>query len=257
MLEGAFLAVVVPAYNEERLIAKTLATIPGFVDLVIVVDDASTDRTFEVASMFADRRVRATRHPENRGVGAAIVTGYRMALQAGAEAIAVMAGDAQMHPDDLARLALPVVRGQVEYAKGDRFGHPDARQVIPRARSIVGRALSSLTRRAAGLSALSDSQCGYTVISARAVQAIDLGAIFPRYGYPNDMVGKLALAGMSIQDIAVRPVYGEEKSGVRPWHVAMILGLIARIAWARLSEPRVLAEGPPARSALPASTEPQ
>ena len=227
---------VVPAHNEERLLTKTLTTMPSFVDDVIVVDDASTDRTFEVASSLASERIRIHRHPANRGVGSAIATGYRLALDAGAHAIGVMAGDAQMHPDDLVALALPVVRGETDYAKGDRFSHPAARRVIPIERSIAGRVLSALTRRAAGIVVLSDSQCGYTVISARAARSIDLDAIFPRYGYPNDLLGKIASCGLKICDVPVRPIYGDEKSGVRPWHVAVILGIIARTAWDRRSQ---------------------
>jgi glycosyltransferase involved in cell wall biosynthesis len=233
MLEGARLAVVVPAHNEERLLQRTLITMPSFVDDVVVIDDASTDRTFQVASALADGRIRVHRHRANRGVGAAIVTGYRLALEAGALAIGVMAGDAQMHPEDLAGLALPVVRGETDYAKGDRFSHPEAHRVIPVERSIAGHALSALTRRAARLSSLSDSQCGYTVISARAARQIDLDAVFPRYGYPNDLLGKIAAQGLRIRDVPVRPVYGDETSGVRPWHVVVILGIIARIAWDR------------------------
>jgi glycosyltransferase involved in cell wall biosynthesis len=238
MLEGARIAVVVPAYNEERLVLATLSSIPDFVDWIFVVDDASTDRTSSVASSFSSSRVRVERHEVNRGVGAAIVTGYRLAMGAGADVIAVMAGDAQMHPDDLANLVLPVVRGEVDYAKGDRLHHPDARRIMPRDRFLVGHALSWLTRRAAGLADFSDSQCGYTAISLRAAQAIDLGDLFPRYGYPNDIVGKLAVAGLAIRDVPVRPVYGSEDSGVRPWHVAVILGLIGRIVYNRATATR-------------------
>src|SRR5450432_3685940 len=140
MLEGARIAVVVPAYNEERLVATTLSSIPDFVDVIIVVDDASADRTRAVASLLSDPRIRVERHAENRGVGAAIVTGYRLALAAAADVIAVMAGDAQMHPDDLAGLVLPVVRGEVDYAKGDRLHHPDAHRVMPRGRFVVDKA---------------------------------------------------------------------------------------------------------------------
>src|SRR4051812_16570304 len=95
---------------------------PSFVDQVIVVDDASGDRTsFEAARAGSAEVIR---HPENRGVGAAIVTGYRRALERGASVVAVMAGDGQMHPDDLAAVVLPVVRGEADYVKGNRLAYP-------------------------------------------------------------------------------------------------------------------------------------
>ena len=246
MLEGARIAVVVPAYNEERLIAKTLATIPSFVDAIVVVDDASHDETAEVARSHGSPRVRVIRHATNRGVGASIVTGYRASLRAGADVIAVMAGDAQMHPDDLRALSLAVSRGETDYAKGDRMSHPEARRIMPAARFWVGRVLSFLTRRATGLATFSDSQCGYTAISARAIALLDLDDLFPRYGYPNDLVGQLVLSGQRIRDVPVRPVYGDEASGVRFWHVAVILGLIVRIAYRRLSRRSEVAPAPAA-----------
>jgi glycosyltransferase involved in cell wall biosynthesis len=206
---------------------------PRFVDEIIVVDDASRDRTAEAARSCADPRVQVTTHAANRGVGAAIATGYRLALRAGADVVAVMAGDAQMHPDDLAPLALPVVRGEVDYAKGNRLDHADARH-MPLARRLAGRALSRLTGWAAGIE-LSDSQCGYTVVAARALERIDLDALYPSYGYPNDLLGKLVLAGCSTRDVPVRPVYATETSGIRPWHLAVITGLIARTAWRRIA----------------------
>src|SRR5262245_51881614 len=121
MLFDARVGVIVPAYNEERLLARTLASIPGFVDAIFVVDDASADATAEVAALCGGARTTLIRHEANRGVGAAIVSGYRAARDAGCDVLAVMAGDAQMDPDDLPRLIEPVARGHVDYAKGDRF----------------------------------------------------------------------------------------------------------------------------------------
>ena len=247
MLAGKRIAVVVPAYNEERLLARAVAAVPSFVDRVIVVDDASSDDTAAVAldlalpSGLGDPRVQLERHAENRGVGAAIVTGYRAALRDGADVIAVMAGDAQMHPDDLLALVTPVVDGRADYAKGDRLSHPDVRAIMPVQRRRAGRALSWLTRHSAGLDRLSDSQCGYTAIGREAVLRIDLDLVYRRYGYPNDLLGHLARAGCRIRDVPVRPVYADEASGVRAWHVAVILGLLARVAYRRLRAPVPLA----------------
>jgi glycosyltransferase involved in cell wall biosynthesis len=233
VLDGLRIAVVVPSYNEERLITTVLATMPAFVDLVVVVDDASTDCTADVLRRTPGARVRVLRHRENRGVGAAIVTGYRAALAAGADVVAVMAGDAQMHPEDLEGLLRPVITGLADYAKGDRLHHPDVWRVMPAERLVAGHVLSWLTRAAAGLPALSDSQCGYTAISSRALAAIDLDALWPRFGYPNDLLGQLAAAGLTVADVPVRPLYGDEKSGIRPWHVAVICGLLLRVVMRR------------------------
>jgi len=233
VLHGVRVAVIVPAYNEATLIGDTLGSIPGFVDRIVVVDDASVDDTAEVAGACGDGRTTVLRHDANRGVGAAIVTGYRAARARGAQVLAVMAGDAQMHPDDLEPLIRPIVRGEADYVKGDRLGHADAWTVMPKDRLIVGHALSRLTGWAAGIAHLSDSQCGYTAIAAPALDAIDLDGLWPRYGYPNDLIGQIALAGLRIAQVTVRPVYGRETSGVRPWHVLTIGALVLRTAWRR------------------------
>jgi glycosyltransferase involved in cell wall biosynthesis len=232
MLDGSRIAVIVPAFNEERLIAKTIRSIPSFVDDVVLVDDASTDGTVRAALAIGDDRTSVVQHSWNRGVGAAIVSGYRAALARGADVLAVMAGDAQMDPRDLMGLVGRVARGEADYAKGDRLCHPEVRVRMPTARRLVGAMLSRLTRWAAGLEALSDSQCGYTAISSRALEWIELDSVWPRYGYPNDLIGRLALAGARIKDVPVRPVYATETSGLRPWHVLRILRILAA-TWSR------------------------
>jgi glycosyltransferase involved in cell wall biosynthesis len=235
VLESARIAVVVPAFDEARWIADTVQRIPAFVDHVIVVDDASRDDTSARARSTGDPRVEVIRHDRNRGVGAAIVTGYRRARALGAGVTAVMAGDGQMDPDDLPRVVLPVVRGEVDYVKGDRLRHPGVWRSMPRARLAGTAALAWLTKQAAGLASLSDSQCGYTAISARAIDALDLDAIWPRYGYPNDLLGALALRGLRVGEVMVRPVYRGEASGLRAYHLLTIGYLIGRVAARRIA----------------------
>ena len=219
-------AVVVPAYREERLIGRTLAGIPAWVDAIHVVDDASPDSTAEVARAVRDPRVRVLRHAENRGVGAAIVTGYRSAVAGGADVVAVMAGDNQMHPDDLEAVVAPVANERADYVKGNRFVHAE-RARMPRVRRLGGGALGLLTRFCTGLS-VSDTQCGYTAISAPAIERLPLEELWPRYGYPNDLLGMLAARGCTVVEVAVRPVYAGEHSGIRPWHLLTVAGVIAR-----------------------------
>lgn len=226
MWRDACVHVVVPAYREARILPRMLARVPGWVDRVIVVDDASDDDTSAVARATAGPRLELIRHPVNRGVGAAIATGYRRAFELGADVAAVMAADDQMHPDDLERVVAPVVRGEADYVKGNRFVHPDARR-MPVARRLAGRALAFATRRATGLQ-VGDTQCGYTALARSAAAELPLSELAPRYGYPNDLLGLLASRGLVVREVPVRPVYADEVSGVRPWHALTVLGVILR-----------------------------
>lgn len=227
MYHGRSVAVVVPAYRESERIAETLRRVPAWVDRVVVVDDGSDDDTGERARRAGDERLALVRHVRNRGVGAALTTGYREARRLGADVVVVMAGDGQMHPDDLPALVDPVARGLYEYVKGNRLRHPRAGDMPPLRRAgtaLLGR----LTARAVGVPGLGDSQCGYTALAGELIDRLPLERLYPRYGYPNDLLSLVALAGGRIGEASVRPVYAGERSGLRPRHALVMLGLIAR-----------------------------
>lgn len=227
-------AVVVPAFNESDKIGDTISRLPRLIDSAIIVDDGSRDGTAEAARQAAATRaqldpsaIEVLVHPCNRGVGAAISTGYARALELGSDVIAVMAGDGQMDPADLPRLLEPVVSGRADYAKGNRLAWPGGWRDIPPVRLGGSLALSWLTGAATGYRGLRDSQCGYTVVSRAALLAIRPELIYPRYGYPNDLLARLAAVGARVVDVPVRPVYGERwRSGLRP---ARVVAPIARI----------------------------
>jgi glycosyltransferase involved in cell wall biosynthesis len=212
---GLTVAVVVPAFNEAKAIARTVRGIPTWVDRVVVVDDASRDATSRLART-AGRRVEVVRHPTNRGVGGAIVTGYRRVLALGLDVAVVMAGDGQMDPHDLPALLAPIVEGRAGYVKGNRFGHPDLLREMPPLRVLGNVLLSLATRVVSGYGGLFDSQCGYTAISRKALAALELDRVFPRYGYPADLLARLHAAGVAACDVGVRPIYGPEwRSGIK------------------------------------------
>ncbi len=205
--------VVIPAFNETRAIANTVATIPEFVDTIFVVDDGSHDDTSARAQVNPD--VVVVRHSQNRGVGAAIATGYRHALDANIDVAVVMGGDGQMDPRDLPALLDPIAEGTADYVKGNRFLHPDVWTEMPPARIVGNVLLSAATKLTSGYRHVFDSQCGYTAIHRAALSRLDLDVMWTRYGYPNDLLSRLHVAGSRVADVAVRPIYGQHwKSGI-------------------------------------------
>lgn len=242
MLNERRVAVVMPAFSCGQRLAVAIAGLPAMVDDVVVVDDASHDGSATRHALGDDPRLVIVRHAWNRGVGAAIATGYRVARERGAEVLVVMAGDNQMDPADLAAIAGPVARGELDYAKGNRLRHPEIHE-MPTLRRIGTTALGAFTAWAIDEPTLSDSQCGYTAIAGWLVDALPLEALWPRYGYPNDLLGMVKRAGGRIGEITVRPVYAGEASGLRAWHVLTIAGLVGRVAARRrldqwLGQPR-------------------
>jgi glycosyltransferase involved in cell wall biosynthesis len=213
--------VVVPAWNEEKLIGRVLDTMPEIVDRVIVVDDASSDRTVDVVAEAMARmggRVRVVRRSTNGGVGAAIVVGYKAALDEAHpdDLVAVMAGDAQMDPGDLPRLLAPLAAGQADYTKGNRLFTGEAWKIIPRHRYLGNAALSLLTKIASGYWHVADSQSGYTAITAEALRVLQLDRLYKRYGFPNHLLVELNNYDFRVRDVPIRPVYNiGEVSGIR------------------------------------------
>ncbi len=242
MLEGKRVAVVVPAFDEERLIGTTLAGMPEFVDHVFVVDDASNDATAERARSSGDARVEVISHERNQGVGAAILTGYRRALAAGIDITCVMAGDNQMDPADLEAIAGPVARGEADYAKANRLFTGRAWELIPHTRYLGNAVLSLLTKIASGYWHVADSQSGYTAIAGETLELLDLNRIYERYGFPNDMLVHLNVINARVRDVPSRPVYGVgESSGIRLHRVVpSISWLLTKAFFWRMREKYVI-----------------
>lgn len=237
MYRGCSVAVVVPAHNEERLIGRTIATLPDYVDHIVVVDDGSVDRTAERAAVGAMERPGFTLvvHESNQGVGGAIVSGYRRALQLRADVVVVVGADAQMDPAEMEDLLDALAQGRVDYVKGNRLAFPGVHRLMPATRLLGTALLTHLTRAATGYWRLRDSQCGYTAIRCEALRALELADLYPRYGYLNDLLSRLNALGLTVAEVPVRPIYAGETSELRPWRVAApILGVLARAAAWRL-----------------------
>ena len=247
MFKGRRVFVVVPAWNEERLIGRVLDTMPEIVDRVIVVDDASSDRTVEVVAETMARmggRVRVVRRSSNGGVGAAIVVGYKSALEEAQseDLVVVMAGDAQMDPGDLPRLLAPLAAGAADYTKGNRLFTGEAWKIIPRHRYLGNAALSLLTKIASGYWHVADSQSGYTAITAEALKVLQLDRLYKRYGFPNHLLVELNNYDFRVRDVPIRPVYNiGEVSGIRlPKVVPTLSWLLIKCYFWRMKEKYII-----------------
>jgi glycosyltransferase involved in cell wall biosynthesis len=244
MYRDKVIAVIVPAYNEEKLIGKVLKTVPTFIDHIVVVDDASSDRTGEVVRTHQqeDSRIIYLCHTKNEGVGGAIVTGYKWARDNEISISVVMAGDAQMDPKDLPKLLDPVVDGEVDYSKGNRLFTGRAWRVIPKTRYLGNAVLSFLTKIASGYWHVADSQSGYGAVTLEVLKAIDLDSVYKRYGMPNDFLVKLNVYHFRVRDVPVNPIYGiGERSGIKIYKVVFTLSslLLKLFIW-RLKEKYII-----------------
>jgi glycosyltransferase involved in cell wall biosynthesis len=244
VVEGKRVAVVVPAHDEEQLLPVTLAAVPDFVDRIIVVDDASHDGTAGRAHTAAatDSRITVLARERNGGVGAAIVTGYKRALEERIDVTCVMAADNQMDPGDLEAIVLPVARGEVDYAKANRLVSGQAWELIPRHRYLGNAVLSLLTKIASGYWHVADSQSGFTALSLPMLEQLDLDRIYARYGFPNDMLVHLNVWNARVRDVPSRPVYGVgEHSGIRLYRVVPAISLLLfKAFWWRLWQKYVI-----------------
>ncbi len=213
--KGYNIGVVVPAYNEEMLIEETLKGIPDYVKRIYVIDDCSKDRTPDILKGMTDPRIVAFRHEKNKGVGAAIVTGYKLALEEEMDIIAVMAGDNQMDPDQLPGLLIPIIEGRADYTKGNRLISKDFRQGMSKWRFLGNAILTMITKIGSGYWHIMDPQNGYTAISRQALEVLNVDEIFPYYGYCNDMLIKLNAYGIRVEDVVMPARYGREKSKIK------------------------------------------
>lgn len=231
MYRNKLIAVVVPAYIEELLIEPTLTSIPDFVDRIYAVNDASPDRTGAIIDTCAenDPRIIPIHHEKNKGVGAAIISGYKQAIKDSMDIAVVMAGDNQMDPAFLPELLDPVADGVVDYTVGNRLVNEQFRKGMSKWRFVGNSVLTLLTKIASGYWQLMDPQNGYTAISRRALETISLDLVYPRYGYCNDLLVWLNTFGFRVKNIPHPARYGLERSKIK------YSTYIVRLSWLLLN----------------------
>lgn len=254
MYQGKTIGAVVVAYNEEGLVGNVIDTLPDFVDKAYVVDDASTDGTWEEIQTHArraneqragidhtngtqpardirqfdddqqemprgdggvDRPVVPIRHETNTGVGGALKTGYRHAYEDEMDVTVVFAGDGQMDPEQCHRIVAPVAEGRADYAKGNRLLDAELREEMSTWRLFGNSLLTVLTKIASGYWQMMDPANGYTAISYEALDELDLEGVYDDYGAAHDILIRLNVENMRIADVPLPASYGEEESGIK------------------------------------------
>jgi glycosyltransferase involved in cell wall biosynthesis len=244
MLHQQRVAVVVPCFNEERQITGVIASMPAAVDAIVVVDDASTDKTISAVQAAGknDPRVTLLRHVTNQGVGGAIASGYKFARDKGYDIAVVMAGDGQMAPEDFGAVVGPVALGEVDYTKGNRLVTHGAFKQMPTSRFIGNAILSFLTKIASGYWHIADSQSGYTALGRIALHTLDWDIMYKRYGQPNDLLVRLNVYNFRVRDIPMPPIYGRgEVSKMKKRKVVFTLSwLLVKLFLWRLKEKYVV-----------------
>ncbi|WP_319507392.1 glycosyltransferase family 2 protein [uncultured Methanolobus sp.] len=209
------IGVVIPAYNEEKLIKVTVNGIPDYVDKIYVINDCSTDKTAEVLESIDNPRLQIITHEVNQGVGAAILHGYQRSLKENMDIVAVMGGDNQMNPMQLPKLLMPIIEGKADYTKGNRLLSEEFRVGMSKWRSFGNGLLTMITKISSGYWHIMDPQNGYTAISREALSNMDLHNLYTYYGYCNDMLVKLNAFGLRTVDVTMPARYGQERSTIK------------------------------------------
>jgi len=207
---------VIPCYRVEGEIESVLQAVPTYIKHIIVVDDASPDSTADrvTASAREDERLILIRHASNQGVGGAMVTGYRKALELGAQLVVKIDGDAQMDMADLPRLLQPLIEGRADYTKGNRFRDFVSLQKMPLIRRVGNMGLAFLAKVATGYWHLFDPTNGFNAIRSEVLAHVPLDKIDRTYYFETSMLANLYLLGAVVKDVPMPARYQGEVSSL-------------------------------------------
>ena len=210
------IAVVIPCYRVRDQVESLLARIGDEVSHIYCIDDACPENSSEIIERMAasDSRIQLIRHEENQGVGGAVVSGYRRAIEDGAEILVKIDGDGQMDPARIGQVAGPIQYGEADYVKGNRFFRLEGLRAMPWIRLVGNAGLSFLTKLSTGYWNLFDPTNGFTAIHRSIVQSLPLDKISSRYFFESDMLFRLNTVRAVIVDVPMNARYGDDRSSL-------------------------------------------
>lgn len=215
-VRGPVVAAVIPCYREREHVLDVLARIGSEVGRIIVVDDACPERTGAlIQERVFDPRVEVIFHERNQGVGAATVSGYRRAIEAGADIIVKLDGDGQMDPALVPSLIAPIAEGRADYAKGNRFDRLDSLSQMPAARIVGNLVLSFISKLSSGYWDIFDCTNGFTAVHADVARIIVERPMSRRYFFESDMLFHLGMMRAVVVDVPMEARYGSETSSLK------------------------------------------
>lgn len=210
------ISVILPCYKSSGQVLGVLDKIPPLVDIIYCVDDGCPEKTGKhIEDNNNDTRVKVLYHEQNQGVGGAMVTGYRQALEDGCDVMVKIDSDGQMDPTILQRFIDPILRGQADYTKGNRFYNPEFLEGMPRARIFGNAGLSFLNKFSTGYWQVFDPTNGYTAIHADVLRLMPLDKISKDFFFEADMLFRLGTLRAVVLDIPQKAHYGEEVSNLK------------------------------------------
>ena len=209
-------AVVIPCYRVTKHILDVLLTIPSFVSRIYVVDDACPDSSGDyVIQHCRDSRVHVLRNPENMGVGGAVMAGYRAAIKDEMDVVVKMDGDGQMDPALMSSLVEPIITGDADYTKGNRFFDFETVRTMPKIRLFGNAILSFMSKMSSGYWNLFDPTNGYTVIHVDVARRLPFDKISRSYFFETDMLFRLNIMRAMVVDVPMEAKYGDEVSNLK------------------------------------------
>jgi glycosyltransferase involved in cell wall biosynthesis len=234
---GYRIGVIIPAFRVAPQIEQVIRGIPAWIRKIIVIDDKSPDDTAARVTALRDERVILIRHPENRGVGGAMRSGFQEAMRQDLELVVKMDGDDQMDPVHLPELLRPLIDGQADMTKGNRYVTLSQLRSMPMVRVVGNAGLAFLMKIASGYWTMLDPANGYFAIRTEVLRRIDLNKLHNRFFFESGLLIKLGILRAVVKDVSIPARYGNEHSSLSirrtliGFPPRLVVGLLRRILW--------------------------
>jgi len=212
MLLNKIISVVIPCYKVETYIVDVVKSIPPFVDNIIIVNDKCPNNSTTLVKDF--NKVILLEHETNLGVGGAVITGYKKALEFESDITIKIDGDGQMDVNYMQKLVQPILDGKADYTKGNRFIDFKELRQMPKIRLFGNSGLSFLVKVSSGYWNIMDPTNGYTAINKQTLKELDLDNIAKRYFFESDMLINLNIENAVVVDVGIPAKYGDEESSL-------------------------------------------